>query len=73
MSWVYMQYPDDMGHRFGDSPEYLAAVQDMDRRVGKIWEAVKHAVIPLSEDLSGFYKIVLERKHNTVNRWFKQK
>ncbi len=50
MSWVYMQYTDDMGHRFGDSPEYLAAVQDMDRRVGKIWEAVKHREKEFNED-----------------------
>lgn len=41
LSWVYFQYTDDMGHRFGDSPEFLAAIQDMNRRVGTIWEAIE--------------------------------
>jgi hypothetical protein len=50
LSWVYMQYTDDMGHRYGDSPEYLAAVQDMDKRVGKIWQAIKYREEKFNED-----------------------
>src|SRR5690606_11358928 len=41
LSWVYLQYTDDMGHKYGDSPEYLSAIQHMDKRIGKIWKAVK--------------------------------
>lgn len=41
LSWVYLQYTDDMGHRFGDSPEFIASIKDMDKRVGEIWEAVE--------------------------------
>ncbi len=50
LSWVYMQYTDDMGHRYGDSPEYLSAVFDMDRRIGKVWSAVKHREAKFNED-----------------------
>ncbi len=41
LSWVYLQYTDDMGHKYGDSPEYLLAIQNMDKRIGRIWKAVK--------------------------------
>jgi hypothetical protein len=50
LSWVYMQYTDDMGHRFGDSPEYYAAIRDMDKRVGEIVEAVKYREKKFKED-----------------------
>ena len=40
LSWVYLQYTDDVGHRFGDSDELAAAVTLMDGNVGKIWQAM---------------------------------
>lgn len=50
LSWVYMEYSDDMGHRYGDGQEYYAAVKDMDKRIGKIWEAVKYRQGKFKED-----------------------
>ena len=41
LSWVYLQYTDDMGHRFGDSPEFITSIKEMDGRVGEIWDAVE--------------------------------
>jgi predicted AlkP superfamily pyrophosphatase or phosphodiesterase len=41
LSWVYLQYTDDVAHRFGDSSKMTAAVQFMDDQIGKIWSAVK--------------------------------
>ena len=41
LSWVYLQYSDDIGHYFGDSPEFNGAVGFMDDQVGKIWNAIK--------------------------------
>ncbi|MDV7401056.1 alkaline phosphatase family protein, partial [Arthrospira platensis SPKY1] len=41
LSWVYLEYPDDVGHRLGDGPELDDAVQMADRQVQRIWEAVK--------------------------------
>lgn len=41
LSWVYLQYTDDVGHRFGDGEDLTAAVTMMDANVGKIWRAVQ--------------------------------
>jgi len=41
LSWVYLQYTDDVGHRLGDSPMQIATVEWMDGRVGVIWDAIK--------------------------------
>ncbi len=40
LSWVYLEFPDDMGHAFGDSPRFDAAIQFEDQLIGKIWEAI---------------------------------
>src|SRR5690606_1598066 len=37
LSWVYLQYTDDMGHRYGDSPEMDRGVQLMDRQIGELY------------------------------------
>lgn len=41
VSWVYLEFSDDMGHGFGDSDRFNAAIHFEDQMVGKIWEAVK--------------------------------
>lgn len=41
LSWVYLEYTDDIGHMFGDSEQMDDAVQKADRQVQRIWEAVK--------------------------------
>ncbi|MEQ9217326.1 MAG: alkaline phosphatase family protein [Cyclobacteriaceae bacterium] len=41
LSWVYLEFTDDMGHKFGDSPEMDDAVMKADVQVGRIWEAIK--------------------------------
>lgn len=42
LSWVYLEYTDDMGHKYGDSPEYNRAVNLADQKVGYIWEAIQY-------------------------------
>jgi len=42
LSWVYLEYTDDMGHRHGDSPQYYGAIEMMDKQMGKIWQAIKY-------------------------------
>jgi predicted AlkP superfamily pyrophosphatase or phosphodiesterase len=42
LSWVYLEYTDDMGHKYGDSPEFYEAVENADKLIGKIYEAVKY-------------------------------
>ncbi len=41
LSWVYLEYTDDMGHRYGDGPEYYKAIGYADEQVGRIWKAVQ--------------------------------
>jgi hypothetical protein len=41
LSWVYLQYTDDMGHRYGASEQMNLAIQEADRQVGLIWQAIK--------------------------------
>jgi predicted AlkP superfamily pyrophosphatase or phosphodiesterase len=41
LSWIYLEYTDDMGHAHGDSDIFYEAVQTADAQVGKVWEAIK--------------------------------
>lgn len=42
LSWVYLEFTDDMGHRYGDSKEFYDAIETMDKQVGRIWEAIQY-------------------------------
>ena len=50
LSWVYLEYTDDMGHRFGDSPQFHQAIQNADLQIKKIWEAMKLREKKFNED-----------------------
>ena len=50
LSWVYLQYTDDVAHLYGDSPEMSAAVEFMDQQIGKIWAAVERRQQSRDED-----------------------
>ena len=50
LSWVYLQYTDDVAHEHGDSPELDQAVVDMDARLSLIWSAVQARQEVLDED-----------------------
>lgn len=50
LSWVYLEYTDDMGHRYGDSPEFRKAISMLDVQVGRIWDAIKYRQEKLNED-----------------------
>ncbi len=41
LSWVYLEYTDDLGHKYGDSPEYYKAVEILDAQMGKLYDAVR--------------------------------
>jgi hypothetical protein len=42
LSWVYLEYTDDMGHRYGDSPQMDSAVEMTDKQVGRLWDAIQY-------------------------------
>ncbi|WPU98200.1 alkaline phosphatase family protein [Mucilaginibacter sp. cycad4] len=50
LSWVYLEYTDDMGHKYGDSPQYYDAIEKMDAQVGKIWAAIRYRKQHFKED-----------------------
>lgn len=41
LTWVYLEFTDDMGHRFGKSTQLTSAIELADEQVGRIWEAVQ--------------------------------
>jgi hypothetical protein len=50
LSWVYLEYTDDMGHRYGDSEQQQRAVGYVDEQVGKIWAAIQERTQHHAED-----------------------
>jgi hypothetical protein len=50
LSWVYLEYTDDMGHTFGDSPQFYESIGMMDRQMSRIWQAVQHRQEKFGED-----------------------
>jgi predicted AlkP superfamily pyrophosphatase or phosphodiesterase len=50
VTWVYLQYTDDMGHKYGDSPKFHDAIKKADANIGKIWAAIKDREQKYSED-----------------------
>lgn len=50
LTWVYLEFTDDMGHKHGDSPEFYTAIETMDKQVGKIWQAINYRQANFKED-----------------------
>lgn len=42
LSWVYLEYTDEMGHRHGNGNQFDDAVIKMDKQIQKIWEAIQY-------------------------------
>jgi len=41
LSWIYLEYTDDIGHRYGTSKEQDEAVAYLDRQIERIWTAIE--------------------------------
>jgi predicted AlkP superfamily pyrophosphatase or phosphodiesterase len=50
LTWVYLEYTDDVGHGLGDGPELTAAVEFMDGQIARIWNAVQSRQRTHNED-----------------------
>ena len=50
LSWVYLEYTDDMGHMYGDSKEFYSAVEKMDNQIQKLWESIQYRQKQFGED-----------------------
>jgi hypothetical protein len=50
LSFVYLQYTDDVGHMFGDSPQMDEAVQKADAQIGKLYQAIQQRMRDYDEE-----------------------
>jgi len=50
LSWVYLEYTDDMGHMYGDSPQYTNAIKKVDEEIGQILAAINEREKKFNED-----------------------
>ena len=42
LTWVYLEFTDDMGHQHGNSEQLYNAIGMMDDQVGRIWKSVQY-------------------------------
>ena len=42
LSWVYLEYTDEMGHRHGNGKKLNDAVIMTDEKIGKLWKAIEY-------------------------------
>jgi hypothetical protein len=50
LSWVYLQYTDDVGHMYGDSEQMNQAVSDLDQQIGQVYESIQYRMKHYQED-----------------------
>lgn len=50
LSWVYLEFTDDMGHQYGDREQFYNAIKTMDGQIGRIWDAVEYRHKNYGED-----------------------
>jgi predicted AlkP superfamily pyrophosphatase or phosphodiesterase len=50
LSWVYLEYTDDMGHRYGTGAKQNEAIAMLDVQIGKIWDAIEYRRQNFNED-----------------------
>ena len=50
LSWVYLEFTDDTGHRYGDSPQMTKSVENADIQIGRVWKSVKERMDHTGEE-----------------------
>ncbi|MCE7042781.1 alkaline phosphatase family protein [Dyadobacter sp. CY312] len=50
LSWVYLEYTDDMGHKYGDSEQFHKAIGIMDDQMGRLYRAIEYRQKSFQED-----------------------
>jgi predicted AlkP superfamily pyrophosphatase or phosphodiesterase len=50
LSWVYLEFTDDMGHRYGDGDKFYNAIKVADQQIGKVWNAIQEREKKFDED-----------------------
>jgi len=50
LSWVYLWYTDDTSHRYGEFDEHFESIKEIDKQVGRIYDAVQERIENHNED-----------------------
>ena len=50
LSWVYLEYTDEMGHRHGNGKFLTDAVLILDKQIGRLWNAIQYRRKNFNED-----------------------
>ena len=50
LSWMYLEFTDDMSHKFGNSPQFVDAVEKSDVQLGRVWDAIQEREAKFNED-----------------------
>lgn len=66
LSWVYLEFTDDMSHKFGNSPQFVDAVEKADVQIGRIWDAIKKREADHNEE----WLIVITTDHGRDERGY---
>lgn len=66
MSWMYLEYSDDMGHGYGNSPQMIDGVKKADVQIGRVWEAIQYREKTFGED----WLIVITTDHGRTEDGF---
>src|SRR5690606_11869209 len=65
LSWVYLEFTDDMGHMHGDSEQFTDAIEKMDSQMGLIWDAIQYREKQYKEEWLIFITTDHGRDENT--------
>ena len=50
LSWIYLEFTDDMSHKYGNSPQFVDAVKKADIQIGRVWDAIKEREANFQEE-----------------------
>ncbi len=50
LSWIYLEYTDDMGHMYGDGPQLDRAIHLLDKQMERIQQAIEYREKEFGED-----------------------
>lgn len=50
LAWVYLEYTDDVGHRYGDGEKMNQAIALADAQIGRIWQGIAYRQQHYPED-----------------------
>lgn len=50
LSWVYLWYPDETGHFYGETEEHINSIKIADEQIGKIYDAVRYRMENYDEE-----------------------